>query len=170
MNLYGRLNGFHIANLVDGAPRLFGDDPDDRLLDGRPGAPEGFLTIADRALAVKSDRTVDFEIQAIRNLQHVPLHLIHLWPRSDPGFGDFSQAAELIADGHQAAEEYLARRDLQVSRQTPWLRLLRMRRARDPKRNPNPSNPSTRSERASIKAGWRRPGVYGQPPPWMVGQ
>jgi NTE family protein len=205
------------ARLTDGAPRFFGDDPGDRLLDGLmastalpplfppwevdgeayvdggtysdlplqaavergateiialqithsptnggPGAPKGLLGIASRALAVTIDRTVDFEIQAIQNLRHVPLHLIHLWPGTDPGFWDFSQAAELIADGHQAAEEYLERSDLRVSRRTPWLRRLQMRRVRIPKRNPNPSNHSIRLERASSEAGWRRPGAYGQ--------
>lgn len=150
------------ANFDTGALRVFGDDPNDRLLDGlmastamppfyppwevdgvpyldggvishlplqaaiARGADEIFalrngrevlsgtgpvqrtvLSVGAHAISLLVERQARLEIELVQRDRAVRLHLINLHTDDDPGLWNFARAAELIAAGRRAAEDYL---------------------------------------------------------------
>jgi len=169
------------ARLSDGGLKVFGDDPEDRLLDalmsstalpplfppwqvnGEEYIDGGLVSNlpiqvaidrgADEIIALqtchpllKEDRALPklgiiayiaqtmglmirnqakMEVRAAKSNPAISLHVIELWPKSDPGFWIFNQAGELIAAGRETTEAYLKIADF--ARPNPlrlWIRKL----------------------------------------------
>ncbi len=148
------------ARLSDGSPHVFGDDPNDLLIDGlmsstalppllppwtvngvayidggvtsnlplrtavERGAdeiyalyicnkpndsgqpPEGLLPVVIQSIQVMINQQAIVEVEALRCQEGVRLHLIRLYPDSDPGFWNFDFSAEMICDGYGAVDAY----------------------------------------------------------------
>jgi len=148
------------ARLCDGALHVFGDDPNDLLLDGlmastalpplfspwtvddvayidggasanlplrvaiERGAdeiyalhtcgspagigrtPEGLIPVVLQSILVMVGQQETAEIEAVRSMKGVRLHLISLCPDSDPGFWNFESSAGMICDGYGAVDTY----------------------------------------------------------------
>lgn len=70
--------------------------------------PKGVIEILARVFSALIDRSVQYEIAALRQHHNIRFHHIRLYPSANPGLWDFTHSAELIHDGRQLTEEYLA--------------------------------------------------------------
>ncbi len=148
------------ARLCDGAMHVFGDDPNDLLLDGLMAStalpplfppwtvnnlayidggvsanlplmaavvrgadeiyalhtcastgsndqtPEGLIPVVIQSILVMVGQQEAAEIEAVRSMKGIRLHLISLCPDSDPGFWNFDDLAGMVCDGYGAVDTY----------------------------------------------------------------
>ena len=91
-----------------GANEIYALDISQPLGAVRKYLPHGVLTTAAQAVLLMHTRQVQVEIARVRENPKVRLHYLSLKPTVDPGFWEFSMAPDLIADGRQVVERYLA--------------------------------------------------------------
>jgi NTE family protein len=87
--------------------------------------PHGIMTTAAQSILLMHQHQVQVEIAQVRENPKVHLHYLSLQPSHDPGFWEFSMAADMIADGRRITEAYLARQCEKRSVVLHWLRTLR---------------------------------------------
>ena len=87
--------------------------------------PHGILTTAAQSVLLMHDHQIQVEIDRVRENHRVRLHYLSLYPNRDPGFWEFSQAVELVADGRRLTQTYLEEQSADVKRPLTWLQRLR---------------------------------------------
>jgi NTE family protein len=96
------------AAIARGADEIFALRNGREDLSGAGPMQRTVLSIGAQAISLLIHRQVQLEIDRAQRNRSVRLHLINLHTDEDPGLWNFARAAELIAAGRCAAEEYLS--------------------------------------------------------------